>query len=93
MDLEEFFRRRMDLARKARGRIRISPPERSHLRRIAEDFLEMIDAYLSDAEVFASSDLPRAIEAVSYAYGWIDAGVRIGLFDGGGDEIMFTLAR
>jgi len=91
-DLVSFFESRLEMARRARERLIMAAPERSHLRRVAEDILGMIDAYLSDARHLANGgDLPRAIEAVSYAYGWIDAAVRIGLLDGG-DEDMFTLA-
>ena len=90
----EFFEKRMGLAVKAREKMELAAPEPSHLRRLAEDFLEMIDAYISDARHFADGgDLLRAIEAVSYAYGWIDAGVRVGLFDVGGDDVRFTLSE
>jgi len=89
-----FFEERMALAVKAREKMELAAPDPSHLRRLAEDFLEMIDAYISDARHFADGgDILRAIEAVSYAYGWIDAGVRIGLFDVGGDDVRFTLSE
>ncbi len=90
----EFFEERMALAVKAREMMEMAAPDPSHLRRLAEDFLEMIDAYISDARHFSDGgDLLRAIEAVSYAYGWIDAGVRTGLFDVGGDDVRFTLSE
>ena len=90
----EFFEERMALAVKAREKMELAAPEPSHLRRQAEDFLEMIDAYISDARHFSDGgDVLRAIEAVAYAYGWMDAGVRIGLFDVGADDVRFTLAE
>ena len=90
----EFLHRRMAFAADSRGRLRVAVPEGSHLRRVAEDFLEMMDAYISDAGHFESlGDMSRAIEAVSYAYGWMDAGVRLGLFDVGLDGDRFTLAE
>jgi len=90
----DFLEKRMDLAVKAREKMELAAPEPSHLRRMAEDFLEMIDAYISDARHFADGgDILRAIEAVSYAYGWIDASVRVGLFDVGGDDVRFTLSE
>ena len=73
---------------------RVSPaaPARSFLRGASDDFLAMARAYLSDAEHFsASGDADRALAAVSYAHGWLDAGVRLGLLDGGEDDQRFTL--
>ncbi|HYA10477.1 MAG TPA: DUF357 domain-containing protein, partial [Thermoplasmata archaeon] len=46
------------------------------------------------AEHFSEIGEPdRALAAVSYAHGWLDAGVRLGLLDGGGDASKFTLFR
>jgi hypothetical protein len=54
----------------------------------------MARSYLADAEHFSTiGDLERALAAVSYAHGWLDAGVRLGLLDGGGDASRFTLFR
>jgi hypothetical protein len=93
-DLGKFFEKRMAMAESARTSLEFGAPSPSHLLRIAEDFLEMIDAYISDARHFADEgDIPRAIEAVSYAYGWIDSGVRVGLFDVSGDDVRFTLSE
>jgi hypothetical protein len=33
----------------------------------------------------------RAFGAINYAHAWIDAGVKIGLLDGHGDDVLFTL--
>ncbi|MCI0496998.1 MAG: DUF357 domain-containing protein [Thermoplasmata archaeon] len=93
-DPSDFLHERMAFTRESRGRLKVSSPEACHMRRVAEDFLGMIDAYISDAGHFESmGDISRAIEAVSYAYGWMDAGVRIGLFDVAGDGDRFTLAE
>ncbi len=54
----------------------------------------MARAYLADAEHFSSTgDRERALAAVSYAHGWLDAGVRLGLLDGQNDGARFTLFR
>ncbi len=74
-------------------KVKIASPEHSHLRKIAEDFLEMARAYRKDAEYFRDKgDYPRALGAIYYAHAWLDAGARIGLFDVGGDHNLFTLA-
>ncbi len=86
--------RYLRLTREALAVVRPAPPERSFLRGASDDFLAMARAYVADAEHFASTgDRERALAAVSYAHGWLDAGVRLGLLDGGGDESRFTLFR
>lgn len=78
----------------ALAKIRLVPPERSHLRRVAEDFQRMAQSYHRDAEHFrANGDLVTAFAAVNYAHGWLDAGARLGFFDVGGDDRLFTLAE
>ncbi|HTT14708.1 MAG TPA: DUF357 domain-containing protein [Thermoplasmata archaeon] len=82
------------LTREALERVSVPLPERSFLRGASDDVLAMARAYLRDAEHFAESgDAERALAAVSYAHGWIDAGVRLGLLDGGDDDQRFTLYR
>ena len=82
------------LTREALARVRPTPPARSFLAGASEDILSMVRAYLSDAEHFAAGgDLDRALAAASYAHGWLDAGVRLGLLDGGDDDQRFTLYR
>jgi uncharacterized protein len=88
--LEKYLR----LTREALDRVAIAPPPRAYLRGASEDFLSMARAYLSDAEAFrAQGDRERALAAASYAHGWLDAGVRFGLLDGGDDDQRFTLFR
>ena len=54
----------------------------------------MARAYLADARHFqAQGDPERALAAASYAHGWLDAGVRLGLLDGGDDDVRFTSFR
>ncbi len=94
MPEERLYDKYLRLTREAMDRVRPAPPARSFLRGASDDFLAMARAYLSDAEHFErSGDLERALAAVSYAHGWIDAGVRLGLLDGGDDDVRFTPFR
>jgi len=73
-------------------KLRIAVPERSYLRKLADDFLEMAKSYRSDAIAFAKKgDYVSAFACINYAHGWLDCGARIGLFDVGGDDQLFTL--
>jgi uncharacterized protein len=88
--LEKYLR----LTREALARVSATPPERSFLRGASDDFLSMARSYLADAEHFeASGDRDRALAAASYAHAWLDAGVRLGILDGGDDDQRFTLFR
>ncbi len=82
------------LTREALGRVVPATPGRSFLRGASDDFLAMARSYLADAEHFsAAGDAERALAAASYAHGWLDAGVRLGLLDGGNDDQRFTFFR
>ncbi len=88
--LERYLR----LTREALDRVRPAPPARSFLKGASDDFLLMARSYLADAEHFSEAgDADRALAAVSYAHGWLDAGVRLGILDGGDDDRWFTLFR
>jgi hypothetical protein len=88
------YERYREVTERALGRVKIAVPERSFLREVAEDFLRMAKAYFQDAEHFAEEgDYLRAVGAVYYAHAWLDAGARLGLFDVGEDEDLFTLYR
>lgn len=86
--------RYLKLTGEALDKVKLATPERSFLHTGAADMLDMARRYYEDAKHFqASGDLPRALSAVSYAHGWIDAGVRLGLLDGGDDDQRFTQFR
>jgi hypothetical protein len=54
--------------------------------------IRMADDYASDAQHFLNiGDRVRAFGAINYAHAWIDAGVKLGLLDGHGDDVLFTL--
>lgn len=57
----------------------------------AEDFLDMISRYISDAKHFyEKGDLVNAFAALNYAHGWLDAGARAEIFDVH-DSRLFTV--
>ena len=51
----------------------------------------MVSNYLSDAHHFeGKEDLVNAFAALNYSHGWLDCGVRIGVFDVK-DDRLFTV--
>jgi Uncharacterized protein conserved in archaea len=89
---EEKIDRYLDITQRALDKIKIAAPERSYNRKLADDFLNMAISYHNDAKHFRESgDLVTAFAAVNYAHGWLDCGARIGLFDVGEDDVLFTL--
>jgi uncharacterized protein len=94
MDLRALVDRDIALTERALGKAKIAVPERSHLRKVAEDFVTMARAYYADAKYFRDAgELDKALANVNYAHGWLDAGARLGLFDVGGDDQLFTLSE
>ena len=66
-------------------------PEKVKIKGAREDFLDMIERYISDAKHFKSKgDYVNAFAAINYAHGWLDAGARIGLWDVKDSE-LFTV--
>jgi len=63
------------------------PPAGALLEPAAEDCLGMVRAYRADAATFAGrGDFVNALAAVTYAFGWLDAAVALGLAGGGGPD-------
>lgn len=57
----------------------------------AKEIIEMVSNYLSDSEYFEKNkDFVNAFAALSYAHGWLDAGVRLDIFDVKDDQ-FFTV--
>ncbi|HUS56502.1 MAG TPA: DUF357 domain-containing protein [Thermoplasmata archaeon] len=80
------------LTSEALSKLSVAAPERSFNRKLAEDFLQMARSYFDDAKDFArKGDLVNAFACVNYAHGWLDSGARIGLFEVGCDDRLFTL--
>jgi len=47
-----------------------------------KEFIDTIERYIKDAEHFASKgDMVTGFAALNYAHGWLDAGVKLGIFD------------
>jgi hypothetical protein len=89
---EERVAKYISITSEALAKLKVAAPEKSFNRRLADDFLKMAKAYFEDAKDFeAKGDLVNAFACVNYAHGWLDAGARIGLFDVGGDDRLFTL--
>lgn len=57
----------------------------------AREIFEMVENYVSDAKHFMErGDYVLAFAALNYAHGWIDAGVRLDVFDVS-DDRLFTV--
>ena len=57
----------------------------------AEEIISMVTNYLSDSEYFEKSKkLVDGFAAINYAHGWLDAGVRLGIF-AVDDSRLFTV--
>ena len=84
--------RYLDITKRALDKLKVVTPERSFSKRLADDFLNMAMSYYNDAKHFREEgDFVTAFAAVNYAHGWIDCGARIGLWDVGQDDQLFTL--
>ena len=84
--------RYLNITKRALDKLRVVTPERSFSKRMADDFLNMATSYYNDAKHFRENgDFVTAFAAVNYAHGWIDCGARIGLWDVGQDDQLFTL--
>ena len=59
--------------------------------RYAKKIIEMVSNYLSDAHYFEKQGrIVDAFAALNYAHGWLDSGVRLGIFDVK-DKKLFTV--
>jgi len=86
--------RYLEMTEHALKKVKMCAPKRSYNHKIAEDFLNMARSYHSDAvHFYKKGDFVNAFACVNYAHGWLDAGARLGLFDVGEDDRLFTLAE
>ena len=83
--LEKYF----DLTTRAleKAKSSVTPGKESY----ANEIIKMVENYLSDAKHFQESgNLVNAFAALNYAHGWLDAGVRLDVFDVK-DSSLFTV--
>jgi len=91
---KEKIERYLALTQSALLKAKIAAPDRSFSREIADNFYKMAKTYYEDAlHFFSKGDWINAFAAVNYAHGWLDAGARLGVFDVGGDDQLFTLLK
>lgn len=56
-----------------------------------DEIVGMVENYVSDARHFeGKGDWVNAFAALAYAHGWLDAGVRLGVFDVDDDELFMV---
>lgn len=68
-----------------------SPDPETVMYAAACSILETAGSYLARGAVYLPDDLLNALVLFSYGYGWLDCGVRAGLFSISGDRHLFTI--
>lgn len=87
---EEKLKKYFAVTEKALEALEVAVHEKSLLMEVARDFLEMARSYFEDAKYYyEKGDYVTAFAALNYAHGFIDAGVRLGVFRGE-DERLFA---
>lgn len=91
---EEKITEYLSITEKALQVLKILPPQGSQLRKAADDLLMMATSYFKDACYYKKKgDYVTAFACVNYAHGYIDAGVRLGLFLGDDSGIFAFESR
>ena len=86
--LEKYF----DVTGRALQKVKVAEQKSIDWKAKANDFLDMATRYHSDARHFEEKgDIVNAFACLNYAHGWLDAGARLGLFEVGGDNVLFTV--
>ena len=77
----------------SRSSLKVTVPEGSDLRALAESGLEMIDCYRNDTDNFVKmEEYVTAFAAINYAHSWIGCFTELGLFESAvGDELFKEL--
>lgn len=89
---DEKLAKYFDVTGRALAKVKIVSSVQVDVEKSAKDFLDMAQRYFADARHFQEKgDIVLAFAALNYAHGWLDAGARIGLFDVGGDNVLFTV--
>ena len=83
--LQKYFK----ITEEALKRLEVAVHEKSLLHAVARDFLTMARSYFEDAKYYyEKGDYVTAFAALNYAHGFIDAGVRLGVFRGEDDRLF-----
>lgn len=83
--IEKYFELTSKALKKAKDGI-ISGKENN-----AKEIIIMVENYLSDAKQFENQgDFVNSFAALNYAHGWLDAGVRLDVFNVN-DDSLFTI--
>lgn len=86
---EEKLEKYLSITENALKVLKVLPPEGSQLQKAADDLLMMATSYFKDACYYKDKgDYVTAFACVNYAHGYIDAGVRLGLFLGDNSGIF-----
>lgn len=86
---KEKLKKYLDLTTEALGKVKTKIAKNKE--NPAEEIIFMVENYLSDAKFFESKkDFVNAFAAINYAHGWVDSGVRLGIFDVK-DNKLFTI--
>ena len=81
-----------ELTKKALEKVEVFKSNSPEQNKTAEILLEMAKNYFSDAQYFEKKEeFFTALAAYSYAHAWIDAGVRLEVLNGKGDDKLFVL--
>ncbi|MDO5845189.1 MAG: DUF357 domain-containing protein [Methanocorpusculum sp.] len=71
--------------------VEISPDSGSVMYTAAEKIMRTAKSHLSAGGLIMRADMVNALSIFSYGYGWLDCGVRAGLFQIKGDRHLFTI--
>lgn len=81
-----------ELTKKALEEVELNSAKGTKENMMGKMLLQMAESYFTDAQYFEQEGKPlTALAAYSYAHAWLDAGVRLGLLDGKGDDKLFVL--
>ena len=90
--IEEKVEKYRKLTKKALEKIEVFESNSIEQNKTAEILLDMAKNYFSDAQYFEKKkEFFTALAAYSYAHAWIDAGVRLKVLNGKGDDKLFVL--
>lgn len=88
----ELYEKYLDITTRALKKAQIAKHLSAKEHAWALDYHDMASRYVQDAKFFfEKKDLVNAFGCIYYAHGWLDAGARIGIFDVGKDNVLFTV--